>query len=190
VRQAAVVLENSKLKSGPADKNSKLSERLIAYVVTVDSQQNFVPELRGFLAARLPHYMIPAEFVLLERLPLSPNGKVDYASLPAASGERAVDVAFEAPSSELERRLAAIFTDVLGVARIGRWDDFFQLGGHSLLAAQVSARIRQKLNIGLELREFLDAPTIAALARHLEPRPLTLPRRALPSTGDREEIEL
>jgi acyl carrier protein len=101
-----------------------------------------------------------------------------------------VDVAFEAPSSELERRLAAIFTDVLGVARIGRWDDFFQLGGHSLLAAQVSARIRQKLNIGLELREFLDAPTIAALARHLEPRPLTLPRRALPSTGDREEIEL
>ena len=82
VRQAAVVGENSKLKI----ENGEFSERLVAYIVTVESQQNCVPELRAFLAARLPHYMIPAEFVLLERLPLNPNGKIDYASLPAARG--------------------------------------------------------------------------------------------------------
>jgi acyl carrier protein len=116
---------------------------------------------------------------------------VDYFNLPAPSRERFAEIPYEEPGSPVERRLAEIFSEVLGIARIGRWDDFFQLGGHSLLAAQVSARIRQRFNIGLELRSFLEAPSVEALARRLESLGSASPnRRAALAAQDREEIEL
>jgi amino acid adenylation domain-containing protein len=185
VRAAAAVL-NSKFKIS----DSKLSERLIAYVVADDGTRDLSAELRAFVAARLPHYMVPAEFVMIERLPLSPNGKVDYARLPAPSGEGAAPAQFEEPSSELERQLAEIFREVLEVARIGRQDDFFHLGGHSLGAAQAAARIRQRLNVGLDLRLFLEAPTVAALAHHLAGLANSPAGGARAVPSDREEIEL
>jgi hypothetical protein len=178
--------QSPKLKSGPADKNSKLSDQLIAYIMSDGSASQLIAELRGFLAAKLPHYMVPAEFVLLDRLPLSPNGKVDYAALPPPTGARATDVVFEEPASELERRLADIFREVLGGARIGRWDDFFRCGGHSLLAAQAAARIRQRLQIDLQLANFLEAPTVAALARHLA----SPGQPGASGSADREEISI
>jgi amino acid adenylation domain-containing protein len=172
VREAAVVY------------NSKLSEQLVAYIVGDDAARNLAKDLRAFLAAKLPHYMVPAQFIMLERLPLSPNGKVDYFNLPAPSRERSADIPYEEPRTPVERQLAEIFSVVLGIARIGRSDDFFQLGGHSLLAAQASARIRQRFNLGLDLRSFLEAPSIEALARHLESLGSWQPAE------DREEIEL
>jgi hypothetical protein len=180
VREAAVVVDNSKFHI----QNSRLSEQLIAYVVADDSARDLAKDLRAFVAGELPHYMVPAEFIMLDRLPLSPNGKVDYFNLPAPSGARAADIPYEQPRTPVERQLAEIFSVVLGIPRIGRRDDFFQLGGHSLLAAQAAARIRQRFNIGLELRSFLEAPSVEALARRLESLSNSM------AAEDREEIEL
>ncbi len=180
VREVAVVVDNSKFHI----QNSRLSEQLIAYVVADDSARNPAKDLRAFVAGKLPHYMVPAEFIMLDHLPLSPNGKVDYFNLPAPSRARAADIPYEGPRTPVERQLAEIFSAVLGIAQIGRRDDFFQLGGHSLLAAQASARIRQRFNIGLELRSFLEAPSVEALARRLESLGSSM------AAEDREEIEL
>jgi amino acid adenylation domain-containing protein len=179
--RAATVVENSKLKI----QNSKLSEQLTAYVVADDSGRNLISELRAFLAAKLPHYMVPAEFVRVERLPLNPNGKIDYHALPAPRRRRAAQTSFDAPCSATEQTLAAIFAEVLAIERVGRQDNFFHCGGHSLLAAQAAARIRQSLQVGLDLRVFFEAPTVADLAKRLEAM-----RGATPSESEREEIEL
>jgi amino acid adenylation domain-containing protein len=166
--RAAAVVENSKLKSGPADQNSKLSEQLIAYVVAGDSARNLVTELRAFFAARLPYYMVPSDIIFLDRLPLSPNGKVDYSILPSPSRQRDGKTSWEAPRSAIEQRLADIFSEILGLKKVGRRDDFFRLGGHSLLAAQAAARIRERLGVDPDLRTFLEAPTVEALAKRVE----------------------
>jgi amino acid adenylation domain-containing protein len=179
--RAAAIAETSQLKI----KNSKLSEQLIAYVVTDNSARILVTELRAFLAARLPHYMVPADFIFLDRLPMSPNGKVDYSILPAPNRQREGKVSWEAPRSAIEQRLAAMVAEILGVEKVGRRDDFFRLGGHSLLAAQVAARIRERLGVGLDLRTFLESPTVEALARRVEAMGGS-PR----SEPGREEIEL
>ena len=182
VRQAAV-LENSKFKI----QNSKLSEQLVAYVVADASARSLIAELRAFLAAKLPHYMVPGHFHLIQALPLGLNGKVDYAKLAAQNELDEVasssEVGFEAPLPGIEFDLAEIFRRVLGVARIGRRDNFFHLGGHSLLAAQAAAGIRQAFGVGLDLRALFEAPTVEALAQRLEAL------RGSPAPG-REEIEL
>jgi amino acid adenylation domain-containing protein len=162
--RAAAVAETSQLKI----KTSKLSEQLIAYVVSDDSARILVTELRAFLAARLPHYMVPADFIFLDRLPMSPNGKVDYSMLPVSNRQRNAQTSWQAPRSAIEQRLAAMVAEILGVEKVGRRDDFFRLGGHSLLAAQLTARVRERLGVGLELRTFLEAPTVEALAKRVE----------------------
>jgi acyl carrier protein len=184
VREVAVVA-NSKLKSGPADPNSKLSEQLVAYVVADDAAGNSVTDLRGFLATKLPHYMVPADFVRLDRLPLNPNGKVNYAELPKLTQTRKTETPFAAPRTAVEKSLAEMFSEVLGVERVGRQDNFFHFGGHSLLAAQVAARIRESLGVSLDLRAFLESPTVAALAERIDAA-----RRKHGVACEREEIEL
>ncbi|PRQ00460.1 non-ribosomal peptide synthetase [Enhygromyxa salina] len=121
---------------------------------------------REALAQRLPDYMVPDAFVVLPRLPLTVNGKLDRARLPAPSfGARAERVAFVAPRNRVESEIAAVWREVLQVDEIGVHDDFFELGGHSLLATQVVVRIRAKLDSSLPLTHFFDgAPTIARLA--------------------------
>jgi acyl carrier protein len=124
----------------------------------------------------------------LARLPLNPNGKIDYFGLSAQEpfiDDR--DAAFEAPSGQMERKLEAIFAQVLGVESIGRRDNFFALGGHSLLAAQAAARIRESFGIDLELRSFMEAPTIEALGRRIEALGSSADAA---QSADREEIEL
>ncbi len=164
---------------------SKLSERLVAYVVADDAAGNLFADLRGFLAAKLPHYMVPADFVRLARLPLSFNGKVDHAELPRITQTRTTETPFDPPSTPLEQSLAAMFSEVLGVERIGRLDDFFHCGGHSLLAAQVAARIRESLGARLDLRVFMESPTVAALADRID-----VARREHGGACEREEFEL
>ncbi|MCP4660017.1 MAG: non-ribosomal peptide synthetase, partial [bacterium] len=128
-----------------------------------------VPELRRFLSEKLPDYMVPAAFVLLDAFPLTPNGKVDRRALPAPELHRPeLEEAFVAPRTPLEERLAAIWIEVLGVERVGVEDDFFALGGHSLLATQVVSRIRNALGVELPLRMVFESPTVGSLGERIE----------------------
>ena len=139
-------------------------KRLVAYVVSERRTHNLTAELRAHLAERLPDYMTPAAFVPLKALPLTRNGKVDRAALPAP-GQAALDGerAYVAPRSEAERALASIWAQALGVERVGVHDNFFELGGDSILSIQVVARAKQA-GIGLTLKQLFDHRTIDGLA--------------------------
>ena len=124
--------------------------------------------LRSFLAARLPDYMVPAAFVTLPALPKTPNGKIDRKALPAPELSIEQDAAFVAPIGAREELLAQIWADVLGMARVGRDDNFFTLGGHSLLATQMLARARDALGADVRLRDLFETPTVAGLAQRID----------------------
>jgi amino acid adenylation domain-containing protein len=123
-----------------------------------------VAELRAWLSAALPDYMVPARFVPLSELPRLPNGKVDRRALPEPPGEVATGAARLAPRNRTEAKLAAIWREVLRLGEVGVEDDFFALGGHSLLAAQVLSRAGAALGVTLPLRSLFETPTIAGLA--------------------------
>ncbi|HEY0737737.1 MAG TPA: amino acid adenylation domain-containing protein, partial [Herpetosiphonaceae bacterium] len=124
--------------------------------------------LREFLAQRLPAYMVPSAFVLLDALPLTPSGKIDRQSLPKPNLTfAAADQEFVAPRTELEELIAGVWTAVLGVERVGVHDNFFRLGGHSLLATQVITRLRHLTGRDLPLRLLFEAPTVAAFAAQI-----------------------
>jgi hypothetical protein len=140
---------------------------LVAYIALQVGQAMEVAMLRDRLAVVLPDYMVPAAIVVLDRLPLNGNGKVDRKALPEA--EFTSDRAYEAPEGEVEQKLAAIWAEVLGVARVGRHDSFFELGGHSLLAAQLASRARVDGGFELPLRKIFEHPVLrdlANVARH------------------------
>ncbi|MET0399320.1 MAG: non-ribosomal peptide synthase/polyketide synthase [Longimicrobiaceae bacterium] len=150
-----------------------------------------VPALRASLGERLPEYMVPAAFVVLDSLPVTPNGKVDRAALPAPDpGRGAAAGEYVAPRTPVEERVAAVWSEVLGTERVGAHDDFFALGGHSLLATRVVSRVREALGVELPLRALFEAPTVAGMAARLEgaapaaaagpPPVVPLPRDPLP----------
>nr|QEO74515.1 AMP-dependent synthetase and ligase [uncultured bacterium] len=128
-----------------------------------------VSDVRDFLTAKLPAYMIPDEFALLEELPLSPNGKLDRRALPRPEALRAQEVRadFAAPRTEVEREVALIWQEVLGVERVGLNDKFFELGGHSLLLAQVQTKLRARLKRDVAVVELFKYPTVGALSLYL-----------------------
>jgi acyl carrier protein len=143
------------------------AKRLVAYLVNSGEVSN--DEIRESLRQRLPDYMSPSVFVRMESLPLTPNGKINRRALPApAIGASAIDGSHAAPDSPLEELLADIWTQVLGVEKIGVNDDFFASGGHSLLATQVVARMRSALNVNVPLPRIFETPTIGALAKFIE----------------------
>lgn len=132
---------------------------------------SLVPELRAFLQTKLPAYMTPSAFVFLDRLPLTRNGKVDRQALPAPERSRPeLAQPYVGPRSHTEEVLASLCADVLGIDRVGIYDDFFECGGHSLLATQVCARIRESFKVELSLHEFFIEPKIATLASLIEQR--------------------
>jgi amino acid adenylation domain-containing protein len=143
-------------------------KRLVAYVVPAGEGPPSHGELRAHAAASLPEPMVPGAFVVLPALPLTPNGKIDRNALPAplAAGRAAAEG--ERELRPLEEILGGIWTDVLGVERVGLGDDFFDLGGHSLLAAQVVARLRRTLGIELPVRTFFELPTFGGFATAVE----------------------
>ncbi len=159
VREAVVALREDRPGDG----------RLVAYLVSREDPPPSIRELRGFLADTLPAYMVPAAFVPLATMPRTPNGKVDRRALPPPADSRlGLDGRFVAPRTAVEGRLAAIWCESLGVARVGCHDDFFELGGHSLLATQIVSRIRSALGLDLPVRALFDAPTVAGLAALVE----------------------
>jgi iturin family lipopeptide synthetase A/iturin family lipopeptide synthetase C/tyrocidine synthetase-3 len=136
--------------------------------------------------------MIPSRFVLLDKLPLTSNGKVDRRALPPpASDDPAPAPAVARPLTETETALVAIWTELLDVQNIGVNDDFFDLGGHSLLAIRTVSRIRDVFGVDLHLRSLFERPTVAALAEAVDALAWSANAKvASGRAGDREEIEL
>ncbi len=141
-------------------------KRLVAYAVPSAPAEGEpelrAGELRAFLEGRLPAHLVPSAVVLLERLPLDPNGKVDRRALPAPAPEAAAE-AYAPPRSPVEELVARAFAEILGVERVGVHDDFFDLGGHSLKATRLVSRLREVLGAELPLRRLFDHPTVAGL---------------------------
>ncbi|MCP4654400.1 MAG: amino acid adenylation domain-containing protein, partial [bacterium] len=146
--------------------------RLVAYLVPDQNTAELdAGVLRAHLGESLPNYMVPAVMVFLDALPLTPNGKVDRAALgrrelPASEAAGETSAPGIAPTGPIEEILAGIWSQVLGIGRVGVHDNFFELGGHSLLATQVVSRMRQALRIEPPLRTLFEQPTVAGLARY------------------------
>jgi hypothetical protein len=150
-----------------AREDSLRGKRLVAYVVgTVsDGETLTADDLRRYLRGRLPEYMVPSVFVMVSELPLTANGKLDRAALPEPEQTRPeMSKAYVAPRTELEEALCAIWSEVLGVERVGIHDNFFDLGGHSLLATGVISRLRAAFQMELSMRRFFESPTVAELS--------------------------
>jgi amino acid adenylation domain-containing protein len=162
--EASAVIARDDAVAGP---------QLVAYVVIARGAKVTSVDLRGFLAARLPDYMIPAMFVAMDALPITANGKLDKSALPAPRPENLVPkgdapAAGSSSGSDIEQRLATLVASLLGHASVTREENFFMAGGHSMLGVQLVARIRDTFGVKLHLRQLFGAPTIAALSAEVE----------------------
>ena len=146
-----------------------LGKFLVAYVVPAGEGPDR-EELVQFLRRELPDYMVPRVVVFLERLPLTPSGKVNRRALPQPTEEDLAGTAPSAPRTPVQELLATIWSDILKVRRIGPEDDFFALGGHSLTATRLASRIRDAFGVEMPLREIFEAPTLAEMAERIEKR--------------------
>lgn len=144
-------------------------KQLVAYLVLAPEASPTTTALQDTLNARLPDYMIPATFVRLDALPITPNGKTDYAALPAPDAANTVQHdAFVPPGTPAEERVAAIVAELLHLERVSIDDNFFLLGGHSLLGTQLITRISETFGLALSLRVLFNAPTVRQLAAEIE----------------------
>ena len=169
------------------------SQRLVAYVVTHQDCTPTISELRQYLKAKLPEYMVPNAFVILKSLPLTPSGKVDRRALPAPDLYSSNSEKYVAPRTPIEELLAQIWAQVLKVEQVGVYDNFFELGGHSLLATQLVSRIRNIFKVELPLRELFAKATVAELAQaieQLQQQILRLTSALLRTSRSVQEIEL
>jgi acyl carrier protein len=144
-------------------------QKLSAYVVAKRATDVSAAELRRHARSKLPEYMTPSEFWKVDSIPLLPSGKVNRAALASAGKSPLRDEdTFVGPRSETEARLAAIWSELLKLEKIGMDQNFFELGGHSLRVLQMTARIRRSFNIELPARRVFESPTIEALAKEVE----------------------
>ncbi|WP_128895654.1 non-ribosomal peptide synthetase [Longirhabdus pacifica] len=163
VREATVIVR----EDIPGDR------RLVAYFTVAEEKESELDlHLQAWqkrLENKLPEYMIPSTFMVLDRMPLSPNLKLDRKALPKPEREYVHDEnKYVTPETETEQVIAQIWGDVLHVERIGKWDHFFELGGHSLLATQAISRMNTSFSIRLPLKELFEHPTCAALAAQVD----------------------
>jgi amino acid adenylation domain-containing protein len=144
-------------------------KRLVGYLVPAAAETSpTASDLRAFMEERLPEYMLPSAFVLLEEMPLTPNGKIDRLALISGAQSRAtLDTNYEPPRTPVEELLASLWQEVLDLERVGVNDDFFELGGHSLLATQLISRIRAVFEIDVEMARLFERPTVAGLGQWL-----------------------
>jgi amino acid adenylation domain-containing protein len=160
LRQAAVT----------AIDDAERGTRLIAHVVPARGGKAHPAILRSFLRERLPDFMIPSAFVIVDGMPLTPSGKIDRRALRAPEQARPeLETKFVAPRTAVENGLAKIWCDLLGLDQVGVHDNFFDLGGHSLLATRIVSRVREALHVEVGLRWFFEGePTLAGMAEHVE----------------------
>jgi amino acid adenylation domain-containing protein len=143
-------------------------KQLVAYIVPNQDQIPTTSELRNYLTGQLPEYMLPAVFMLLDTMPLLPNGKIDRHALPAPQSLSLTSAGtYQAPQSQIEQAISKVWQEVLHLEKVGINDNFFDLGGHSLLMIQVNQKLRKMFNQDLSLVEMLQNPTIKSLAQHL-----------------------
>jgi acyl carrier protein len=168
------------------------------------SVKQFKPkQLRDFLIKKLPEYMVPSEFMLLDALPLTANGKVDRLALPGLQGLRCrrrfalrpsqLKATYVMPQTESERLIADVWQEILRVEKVGTDDNFFELGGDSLQATQVISRLREIFQIKLPVQSLLEAPNLASLAASIEQIQQIAQKLQAPVEGalpNRVEIEL
>src|SRR5262249_18964700 len=151
-----------------AREDSAGDRRLVAYYTggTNGEEKGVIgaEQLRMYLAAKLPEYMVPSAYVRLEKLPLTSNGKLDRKALPAPEGNAYVARGYEEPVGEIETALAGVWAEVLKLERVGRHDNFFELGGHSLLVVRVISRLRKVLNAEVTISDVFAHPVLADLA--------------------------
>ncbi|MFL6202032.1 MAG: condensation domain-containing protein, partial [Thermoanaerobaculia bacterium] len=154
-------------------------DRLVSWVVSEGEA-----DLRAHLKGRLPEYMIPSAFVRLDAFPLTPSGKVDRKALPEP--ELATERGYIAPRGPVEELIAGIWSELLGIDRVGSDDSFFELGGHSLLATQLVSRLRRVFGVELPVRQLFEAPTLARLAERVQAagRSALPPLVPVPREGD------
>ena len=159
--------------------------RLVAYL-TGDEPPG-LPELTGYLRERLPEYMVPAAVVTLPAFPLTPSGKADRAALPEPDlGRPELATPFVAPRDDLERLVAALWRELLGVDQVGAHDNFFELGGHSLLMSELKARLAADLRREVSMVELFQYPTVSSLAGYLS-QPAQTGAQPLLSAQDRAD---
>ncbi|EMF8146155.1 amino acid adenylation domain-containing protein [Serratia marcescens] len=160
-------------------------KRLVAWVVPAPEAERatLATGLRQHLQARLPDYMVPVAYVWLEALPLTGNGKLDKRALPVPQVDAYVREAYAPPQGEAENLLAAIWRELLGVERVGRYDHFFELGGHSLMAVRLANRVQQA-GWQLPLQALFASPVLHVLAQALEVAPAQEPLPILPVARD------
>ena len=142
--------------------------RLVGYVVWEAGVETNSAEVREQLRQRLPDYMVPATLVTLDRMPLSPNGKIDRKALPAPEAGSSNDQNFIGPRNPTEEVLSAIWSEILNTERIGVEDNLFEHGAHSLLVTQVTSRVRKLFKVEPPLRLFFECPTIGGMARAID----------------------
>ncbi|MEH2022015.1 amino acid adenylation domain-containing protein [Nostoc sp.] len=141
-------------------------QRLVAYIIPNQDSAIAITDIRGFLSTKLPQYMLPSAFVLLDTMPLTPNGKVDRRALPAPDLSRLEpEATFVAPRNQVERQLTEIWEQILGVQPIGVRDNFFELGGHSILAVKLFWQIEKRFSKNLPLAILFQSGTVEALAK-------------------------
>ena len=142
---------------------------LVAYVVPDKQRGADVNDLRNFLKTRLPDYMVPVAFVIIESFPLSPNGKIDRKALPPPGSYRSeTERVHLAPNTPTQELVAGIWMQILGLRQVGIDENFFELGGHSLLATQVTSRVREAFEVELPLRILFEGPTVTSLADKID----------------------
>jgi thioesterase domain-containing protein len=152
--ERSVITERSSYANAPAQTNPAA---------------DLIPHWQAYLKEKLPDYMLPSAFVLLDKFPLTPNGKIDRRALPEPDrADRVISREFASLQTPTEATLARLWGDVLGLKQIGRHDNFFELGGHSLLATQLVTRIRQTFQIDLSLRRLFETPTLSAVADFID----------------------
>jgi len=143
-------------------------KRLVAYIIPTEQTVD-TSEIRRFLKRKLPDYMMPTAFIMLEAMPLTPNGKIDRHALPLPDSScRSLDTCFVPPRTPTEEVLVAIWADILGLEQVSVQDNFFEIGGHSLLTTQLLFKISELFHCELSLRSLLEKPTIEKIADHID----------------------
>ena len=161
----------------PEIQNLNSEKRLVAYIVPKHETAPTINDLRNFLREKLPDYMIPSAFVMLDAMPLTPNGKVDRKALREPENNRPeLSVSYVAPKTSAEKKLARIWAEVLSVDQVGIHDNFFDLGGHSLAGAAIISRAKEMFGIELSVGDLLRSPTVAEMSGIVSRQVLTKPK--------------